>query len=41
MLKLSIYCTKFESIYNSYSSSSENICSSNRGAQEKERQDET
>jgi hypothetical protein len=46
MLKLSIYCTRFESNYNSCTGkSSENTCSSAGGAQEKGRrgskQDET
>ncbi len=44
MLRLSIYCTRFESNYSLCrgSRSSENICSSPEGAQEtKERGDET
>jgi len=42
MLELSILCTRFEVIIVVLSSrSTENICSSGRGAQKKERQDET
>jgi hypothetical protein len=42
MLSFSIQCTRFESNYNSCTSrSSENICNSSAGAQEKETKDET
>ncbi len=38
MLKLSIQCTRFETNYNSRTGkSSENICTSSGGAQEKEK----
>jgi hypothetical protein len=42
MLKLSIYCTRFQTNYSSCTGrSSENICRSSGGAQEKEKTDET